>query len=432
MTRCILLAALLGLVVALVCAQTYDHQTQTYNANLPVYKATGASMTVTPIFSPLDPTAYLTAMIENAKTSVFISTPGFSSWSGCTNWNSQQCVGCNVTFQHSGEEFPVFRALLNAIHRGVSVRLLTNDYDTPPCANQIDPLTFLQLAGGSVRFYTTTTFTHLKFMAVDGEAVSISSINYSFSSFMENREAGMVVEGNADVTKYLISIVELDWDQAYDLKPAHAYSSDDMVIIQDKTYLNPNVPASRTFSCNVGSTPHQPVSDTMDIVAYASPDSAWEATFSLLNQTQKSLHVSIYQITDDSFCEMLIEKQKAGIQLYLFVSDHIFDKDDYASAQQCYEKLHSAGVMLKKADPKCLKFNHEKFWVIDEQTVVMSSGNWSPTDYPQGSMVFPPHTNSAWRKVNRDITLAITHPAIAKAFLDVFNTDFNDGWWYTG
>ena len=45
------------------------------------------------------------------------------------------------------ETFPLFNATLNALHRGVKVRLLTNNYEEKLCPDMIDPVTFLALAG---------------------------------------------------------------------------------------------------------------------------------------------------------------------------------------------------------------------------------------------------------------------------------------------
>jgi len=64
------------------------------------------------------------------------------------------------------ETFPVFPAVLNAVHRGVKVRMLTNNYNTPTCPGLIAPLDFLSLNGVELKYYTTTTFMHAKYIAL--------------------------------------------------------------------------------------------------------------------------------------------------------------------------------------------------------------------------------------------------------------------------
>jgi hypothetical protein len=40
--------------------------------------------------------------------------------------------GCSPSDQRA-DSFPVFGALLNALHRGIAVRLVSNDYGYPDC-----------------------------------------------------------------------------------------------------------------------------------------------------------------------------------------------------------------------------------------------------------------------------------------------------------
>ena len=102
---------------------------------------------------------------------------GFSSWSGCTPYDTS-CVGCSLADQRN-ESFPVFPALLNAVHRGVTVRLIINDYNTKTCSGQIAPLDYLFLNKVDVRYYASTTFMHAKYMMIDkGKKTSISSVNF--------------------------------------------------------------------------------------------------------------------------------------------------------------------------------------------------------------------------------------------------------------
>jgi hypothetical protein len=73
--------------------------------------------------------------------------------------------GCTPS-ELRADTFPLWCALLNAVHRGVKVRLLTNDYTVPnvPPPGKIDPLTFLYLNGVQIRFFATVTFLHEKYI----------------------------------------------------------------------------------------------------------------------------------------------------------------------------------------------------------------------------------------------------------------------------
>ena len=79
-------------------------------------------------------------------------------------------------------------------HRGVKVRIVTNDFSTPDCAGTLTPLSYLALNGATVRWYNQTTFMHAKYVSIDGKRTSVSSINFSKTSFTRNREAGAVLD----------------------------------------------------------------------------------------------------------------------------------------------------------------------------------------------------------------------------------------------
>jgi len=93
-----------------------------------------------------------------------IITPSAGSWlSECAAYvddDATSCApGCTPTEQRN-ETFPLFPALLNALHRGVSVRIVTNNYGLDDCAGTITMLQFLALNGAQVKYYTTTTYAH--------------------------------------------------------------------------------------------------------------------------------------------------------------------------------------------------------------------------------------------------------------------------------
>ena len=81
---------------------------------------------------------------------------------------------------------------------GVAVRIITNGFGDVTCEGKIAPFDFLALNGVKIVIFTSTTFDHAKFMMRDGKAASISSVNWSRSSYMKNREAGANIEGTGE------------------------------------------------------------------------------------------------------------------------------------------------------------------------------------------------------------------------------------------
>lgn len=158
----VMLLAVYVVVVAYGDSQkdpTYDHQNVPYKANHhPVEVSAPSDLSVMAYFSPEYSSSTLVDFINSANSTIEVGTPGFSSWSGCTPYdpkNGSTCLTACTPANQSAEAFPIFPALLNAVHRGVAVRLLTNDYGTSDCAGTISPLPFLALNGVAVRYFST-------------------------------------------------------------------------------------------------------------------------------------------------------------------------------------------------------------------------------------------------------------------------------------
>merc|ERR1712166_894426 len=246
----------------------YDHQTESYTtSHSPL--SSSSKVSVTPFFSPDYSTSTIVDFIDAAESTLEIGTPGFSSWDNCTHFSG--CVGCSAEGM-SKESFPVFQAILNAAHRGVAVRVITNNYGTSDCDGLISPLPFLSLNGIEVKYFSTVTFYHAKYMSRDKKAASVSSINFSKTSYTKNREAGVLLEGNSQALSFMTSVYETDWARATKLVVNQTYSSADLSIIQSKAKRKYTMP---TIEPKMDLTPKPiAVTDTTSLKVYTSPDSA--------------------------------------------------------------------------------------------------------------------------------------------------------------
>lgn len=72
----------------------YDHQTTPYVSSHSPVSVRDGGLQVTPFFSPEHSSATLVAFLESAKRTIDIGTPGFSSWSGCTPFDSSNGTVC--------------------------------------------------------------------------------------------------------------------------------------------------------------------------------------------------------------------------------------------------------------------------------------------------------------------------------------------------
>ena len=133
---------------------SFDHQTSEYRMKYrPASAPAGSDVSVRPFFSPDSSVQAVVDFVDAVPTGgrLDVGTPSFGSWSGLTPFAG--CTG-GTPADCSSEKFPVFQAILNAIHlRGVTVRLITNNYNSTVCDGKIDPLTFLNLNGVGISWY---------------------------------------------------------------------------------------------------------------------------------------------------------------------------------------------------------------------------------------------------------------------------------------
>ena len=231
------------------------------------------------------------------------------------------------------EKFPLYSALLNAIHlRNITVKILTNNYSVPTCPDKVTQLDSLHMNGALVRFYKTTQFLHAKFLMIDdGEKVLVSSINFSEMSFMKNRECGVIISNcaNCEVIKLYKSAYEYDWQNADRLILDNQYSENQIETITNPARLENIVitpPEQRIPNIKIKKLK---VFDNIQLLGYVGPDYARSTLISQLKNASKSILVHIYSITDRSICELLIYLKTKGINVTLLVSKRVFNKNEW-------------------------------------------------------------------------------------------------------
>ena len=234
---------------------------------------------------------------------VHFFTAAFKSWSKCTHKTHSEdcyknCIGCSIENQKN-ESFPVFPALLNAIHeRGVTVRILTNNYTKAfvACTDRVTPLDWLALNNVEIRHYTSTTFQHAKFITIDkGTKTAISSVNWSHTSFMKNREAGVILENcTCSAITFYQSVFEYDWDNAMEYIPTRAYSQPEIRIITNTSHMSYTMPKGGERVPGAFVTKLIPHRNVEIKKVYTSPDNARDTLLSSLRNVQYSLNVSCF------------------------------------------------------------------------------------------------------------------------------------------
>ena len=338
-----------------------------------------------------------------------------------------------------------------------STGIITNNYGDVDCRNgNVTILAFLELNGADVRFFSTVTFAHAKFIAADlnstraAPRVAISSVNWSPSSITANREAGAILSGTAaaPLATFMLDVFAADFARATPLVvKATDYDAAALAVITNSSHIDVTVPpsphahpslaggcfdASRMRAFNWS---HPLVlGPAARVTVAASPDGAYPELVSRL-RASSLLEVYIYQITDD-MCDLLVElAADPSRTIRVLVSGRIYGGCDCTHARSCYQRLSEAGVTLRVGSTTCFNYAHQKFWVLDGTSVGWSTGNWGSSDFPFTNatlatlagtpQTFPPFGASGWRRANRDFSVYVDNaPDVVEAFRTVMYSDW--------
>ena len=141
---------------------------------------------------------------------------------------------------------------------------------------------------------------HAKYMMIDkGKKTSVSSVNFSYTSFMLNREAGVILENTCSAAiNFYAGVFEGDWDKAVEYKPTWTYSSEDMAVITNTDSYPVVVPQPKAIP-NAYIPPFEPVDGVTVKKVYTAPDYARdELTLQTLEKVTKSFYLTIYQVRE--------------------------------------------------------------------------------------------------------------------------------------
>jgi phosphatidylserine/phosphatidylglycerophosphate/cardiolipin synthase-like enzyme len=158
------------------------------------------------------------------------------------------------------------------------------------------------------------------------------------------------------------------------------------------------------------------------IMAYASPDSTYAITKRLLDASQRSIVIGIYDFNADYVKEHLKKAMQRGVTVSLMLDTNAADDPGL------FEELSALGANCVRAPsssagaPRAYFGNaHEKIIAIDGEIVMIQSGNWSENSIPfnEGDGVL----NGPFAKGNRDMGIAVQSRELATFFADLVARD---------
>jgi phosphatidylserine/phosphatidylglycerophosphate/cardiolipin synthase-like enzyme len=156
------------------------------------------------------------------------------------------------------------------------------------------------------------------------------------------------------------------------------------------------------------------------LTTFVSPDSSYEAIYSVLSEAQRSVYLNVYQLEHDRLVDQLVELSENGLDIRVLVEGDPVGGLTPGARKVLYQ-LQQAGCLVTMIinDPvngihDRYNYNHAKYAVIDTSVVIVMSENWKHTGVPvQNSFG------------NRGTGMIIYDPEIASYFTNLFLEDSN-------
>jgi len=178
---------------------------------------------------------------------------------------------------------------------------------------------------------------------------------------------------------------------------------------------------NRRYGIGQSNFPYVNFSFYGDISTFTSPDCSFKTIEKELREANESIYLNIYEFTSPFLCEELINALLRNVSVNIFLEGSpiggITDEEkfilnriaNYGGEIRFIENFPDNDIFARYI------FNHGKYLVIDNRTVIIESCNWAKTGVPKN----PTYGNREWG-------IIVRNKDVAEYYLDVFIDDWNE------
>ena len=165
---------------------------------------------------------------------------------------------------------------------------------------------------------------------------------------------------------------------------------------------------------------YEKIIENAEITAFVSPDCSYDAIVKEIRKANNSIYLNIYEFTDPFLCGELIKALIRDVTVNIFLEGSpiggISDEERYI-----LNRIANYGgkirFIVSDSENKVYAryaFDHGKYLIIDNKTVIIESCNWAKTGVPKESTYG-----------NREWGIIVRCRNVTKYFLNVFFDDWN-------
>jgi cardiolipin synthase len=176
----------------------------------------------------------------------------------------------------------------------------------------------------------------------------------------------------------------------------------------------------RRYGIGQSDFPYVDISFYSEITTFVSPDCSFQTIVNELRKANESIYFNIYEFTNPFLCDELVDALKRNVSIHVFVEGSpvggIPDNEKFILNKIANYGGSIRSIVNDKENNVYARytFDHGKYLVIDNRTVIVESCNWAKTGIP----IDPTYGNREWG-------IIIRSKEVAAYFLDVFLDDWN-------
>ena len=176
----------------------------------------------------------------------------------------------------------------------------------------------------------------------------------------------------------------------------------------------------RIYQIGQSEFPLQTIAYTGEITAFVSPDNSYDTITRELRNAQYSIDMNMYEFTNPFLYQELLDALKRNVTVRIFMEGSpiggIDDREVFILTDLA---AHGGLIRFIVSDDENhvnarYQFDHAKYLLIDNETVIVESCNWAKTGVPKN----PTYGNREWGIVVRD-------KDVATMFWQVFQDDWD-------
>jgi len=229
----------------------------------------------------------------------------------------------------------VVRALIDAKHRGVDVKVVMDDRMKGRWAAKK-----LRAEGVPVVFDNRRPYMHNKFVVVDGRAVWSGSMNFKESSVYRNDNNAFIIFSPQVAQNY-----EKEFQEMFS---AHLFGPE----------------SSRNTHCCFK------VSDLYLENYFAPEDSIARRIVEIIGNAKKNVRFAAFSFTDDDIGRAMVNAHRRGVEVV-----GVIEARSVRNKGSEYRRLRRAGIKVLKDGNRYIM--HNKYIIVDDSIVITGSYNFS-------------------------------------------------------